>query len=416
MLLRDRTIARVTAARFIARLGGEAAFFIGVWGLAAYTFEATVSQIALLMGVLAGTSMVGAAVAGSLVDRYGPRTVLIGSQFFYVPVAIGITFVTSLDQLIAMCALLGLSTAPIMTASGSFAPYLSEDPERIEGVNALIEGAGALSFVLGPALGAVVAKAFSIDAVFYVDALLTTSGALLVLPVKTPPVPRENRLSPLTEIVDGVKLSYGMRSIRYYVLMGTLMWFSFGSFGALEPLFYRDVVKTGVETIGYMNSLFGAGIAFGAWVLTRLPARAMSARGLSVAVGLSGLCAALYVGTPNLWIIGVGALVWGAVIGAAEPLLRTLMQIDAPEEFVGRVMGTAQVHRSAGEIVPLALAPGLAALFGVQTVMIAGAVIAALISLATFPLAASIDRVGRRPHRVSIGDALSTDDPITPLT
>ena len=47
-----------------------------------------------------------------------------------------------------------------------------------------------------------------------------------------------------------------------------------------------------------------------------------------------------------------------------------------PEEYVGRVMGTAQVHRSAGEIVPLALAPGLAAAFGVQPVMIAGAVLA----------------------------------------
>jgi len=390
VLLRDRTIARVTAARFIARLGGEAAFFIGVWGLAAYEFDATPTQIAVLMAVLAVTSMIGAAIAGSLVDRFGPRSVLVGAQFFYVPVAIATAFVGSIEQLVAMCALLGLATAPIMTASGSFAPYLTKDPERIEKVNALFEGAGALSFVMGPALGALVAKAFSIQAVFFVDAALTTIGAVLVLPVVTTPMGGEAR-HPLSEIAEGLRVTYRLRSVRYYVLMGTLMWFSFGAFGALEPLFYRDVVKTGVETIGYMNSLFGAGIAMGAWMLTRLPSRATSARGLAVGVTMMGVCAAIYVGTTNLWVLAAGAIVWGAVIGAAEPLLRTLMQIDAPEEYVGRVMGTAQVHRSAGEIVPLALAPGLAAAFGVQTVMIAGAVLAAVISLATLPHAASID-------------------------
>jgi MFS family permease len=404
----------VTAARFIARLGGEAAFFIGVWGLAAYEFDANPTQIAILMAVLAVTSMIGAAVAGSLVDRFGPRTVLVGAQFFYVPVVLATAFVGSLEQLVGMCALLGLATAPIMTASGSFAPYLTSDPERIEKVNALFEGAGALSFVMGPALGALVATTFSIPTVLFVDAALTTIGAVLVLPVSTPPVAGEAH-HPLKEIAEGLRVTYRLRGVRYYVLMGTLMWFSFGAFGALEPLFFRDVVKTGVETIGYMNSLFGAGIAAGAWALTRLPSKATTARGLAVGVAMMGVCAAIYVGTTNLWVIGAGALVWGAVIGATEPLLRTLMQIDAPEEYVGRVMGTAQVHRSAGEIVPLALAPGLAAAFGVQTVMIAGAVLAAVISLATLPHAASIDRAGRQSRQVRLDEAFATDDPISPL-
>jgi len=415
VLFREPTIARVTLARFIARLGGEAAFFIGVWGLAAYTFAATPGQIAALMAVLAVTSMIGASVAGVLVDRFGPRTVLVGAQFFYVPVAIATTFVGSIEGLIGMCALLGLATAPIMTATGSFAPYLSQDPQKMEKVNALIEGAGALSFVLGPALGAVIARFFSIDAVFYVDAALTTTGALLVLPVKTPPVGGERR-SAFGEIVEGIRVSYRMRSVRYYVLMGTLMWFSFGAFGALEPLFYRDVVGTGVETIGYMNSLFGLGIGAGAWLLTRLPGKATSARGLAIGAAMMGACAALYVGTPDLRVIALGALVWGLVIGATEPLLRTLMQTDAPEEFVGRVMGTAQVHRSAGEIVPLALAPGLAAAFGVQPVMIAGAVLAGAIALLTLPHAASIDRSRGASRSVRLDEAMATDDPISPLT
>ena len=79
---------------------------------------------------------------------------------------------------------------------------------------------------------------------FFVDAALTTIGAVLVLPVNTPPVAGRGA-SPAAEIAEGLRVTYRIRSVRYYVLMGTLMWFSFGAFGALEPLFYRDVVGTG---------------------------------------------------------------------------------------------------------------------------------------------------------------------------
>lgn len=411
----DRTILRVVIARFVARAGGEAAFFVGVWGMAAYRFHATASQIALLMAVLAVSAMVGSTVAGVLVDRYGPRNVLVGAQVLYAPVAIGVTFVPSLGVLTAAVALFGLATAPIMTASGSFPPYLTDDPDRIESINSLFEGAGALAFVIGPGAGALLAGRFGIDSVFWLDAILTTIGALLVLPVATPPKRKSGEQHPMRELVDGLALTYRMPSLRYYVLTGTLVWFSFGAFGALEPLFYRDVVGTGVETIGYMNSLFGAGIAFGAWMLTRLPSQVTSARGLAILVALVGAGAGLYVGTTNLVIIGLGSLVWGTVIGAVEPLLRTLMQLDAPEEYVGRVMGTAQVHRHAGEIVPLALAPGLAAAFGVQPVMIGGGFIATVVALASLGFAARIDRDrGEKsvPKRVYAPE----DDPISPIT
>jgi len=409
-------ILRVTLARFIARMGGEAAFFIGVWGMAAYQFDADARQIAVLMAVLSVSMMVGSALAGALVDRYGPRSVLSGAQFFYIPAVIACTFTTNMTQLVAAAALLGLTSGPIMTSTGSFGAYLHGDGVPIEKVNALIEGAGALSFIVGPGLGAIVAKTWSIDAVFYVDALCTAIGAVLVWPVATPPHPREGDHHAGREIIEGLRISYGLRSVRYYVLMGTLVWFSFGAFGALEPLFYRDVVGVGVEMIGYMNSLFGIGIAFGAWMLTRLPSKLDSARGLAVGAGLMGACSVLYVGTSSLAVIAVGALLWGAVIGAVEPLLRTLMQTDAPPQFVGRVMGTAQVHRHAGEIVPLALAPGLAAAFGVQPVMIAGGLVASAIALLTLPLAASIDR-GRTPVvPPRLEEALANDDPISPLT
>ncbi len=411
---RQSDIYRVASSRFIGRLGGEAAFFVGVWGLAAYRFDATASQLAVLMLVLGISSMIGAAVGGVLIDRFGPTRVLVGAEIAYVPAALSLTLVDSLGLLIVLVGLFGLVGAPIMTATASFAPYLVSGREDLERANSLIELAGSASFILGPALGALIVGVLSIDAVFYADALLTIIAALIVVSVKTPPRAAENRRHPLAELAEGLRATYARRSVRYYVLVGSAIWLGFGAFGALEPLFYRDVVHTGVQTIGYMNSVFGIGIAIGAMLLPRLPGRVVSARGLALGAALIGLGGIAYVGTTELAIIAAGALAWGLAIGVVEPLLRTLIHLDAPEETLGRIMGTAQLHRTGGELLPLAVAPWLAAQFGVQAVLIGNGLVLTILALGSWWEASAIDRTAPVRTGVRFESFDTVDEPRSP--
>jgi sugar phosphate permease len=141
-----------------------------------------------------------------------------------------------------------------------------------------------------------------------------------------------------------------------------------------------------------MNTVFGAGLVAGAAILPRLPKRVLSASGLAIATALTGLAALGYVGTAKLTVIAVGAVVWGVFFGALEPLMRTLVHLDAPHEYVGRVIGTMQWHRNAGELVPLAFVPALAAAFGIQEVLIGCGLLVAFFAVVSFPIARSIDR------------------------
>ena len=147
-----------------------------------------------------------------------------------------------------------------------------------------------------------------------------------------------------------------------------------------------------VEWIGWMNSIFGVGLVTGAALLPRLPRKVVSARGLALVTALTGLGAIAYVGSTNLGVIAVGAVVWGVVIGAGEPLLRTVLHVNSPHQYVGRIVGTAQYHKNAGELVPLAIAPWLAVAIGVQPTLILGGVLVSLVALASLPIAARIDR------------------------
>jgi len=388
----NRNITLVVAARFISRVGGSAVFFIGVWGTAAYAFDATATQLAWMSAGNAVAGIVGTLLAGVFIDRIGPRKVMIVAEVLSVPAVLALSTAHTFPVFVALSALFSMVAVPTFTAGASFAPFLVSKREELEKANSLIEAAGSAGFVMGPGLGAIVSQVADLTAVFLMMAVCALIAAILASRVRideTPGHPSDRH--PVAELREGLRISYSTRSLRYFILVGTLAWFGFGAFSALEPLFYRDAVGVGLEWIGYMNTLFGTGMIAGAWLLPRLPQRVVSARGVAGAVALMGLGAIAYVGSTELVLIGVGSVVWGLIIGATEPLLRTLIHLDSPHEYVGRITSTAQYHRSAGELVPLAFAPGLAAIFGVQPVLIGGGVIVAILALASLKTAGRID-------------------------
>jgi len=415
--MKNKDLLRVAAARFISRAGGEAAFFVGIWGKAAFEFRATPVQIALLMGVLSVSSILGTLVSGVLVDRYDARRVLIAAEAFFVPITLAFIFPTGMWQLTMLAGLLGFFGAPVMTAAASFAPFIADENTSLNTVNAWIEGASSSSFIVGPALGAILVSVVGINAIWVFDAVTSLVAVVLVWRVTLrAPVRGATDASqhPFAELREGLRYTYSHRALRYPILLGTAVWLGFGAFGALEPLFYRDVLHTGVAMIGWVNTLFGIGIVAGAWLFTRIPARFGNARGLAVISATVGLGAILYVGTRLVPVVALGALVWGVAIGVVDVLFRTLTQAASPDELVGRVAGTAQMHRQAGELLPLALAPALAAAFGVQVTLIAGGLMLTVVALLTLGEAAAVDalpplRPTRATERLYVGE-----EPISP--
>lgn len=221
-------------ARLISRVGGEAAFFVGIWGKAAYDLEATPGQLATVMAALGVASLVGASVA--------------------------------------------------------FGPFLTDDEDRLAKINSWIGGASWTAFVLGPAAGAVLAGSIGIDAIFALDASTSVIAAILLWPV--------------------------------------------------------------------MN-----------------------------AVGVLA-----YVGTDIMTVVAVAAPLWGLIIGQMAPLHRTMVQINSPEHAVGRIMGVNHLHSEVGHLLPLAFAPVIAVVLGVQQTLLASGAIVAIVAAAFFAPARRLDR------------------------
>lgn len=389
----DRNVRAVVSARLLSRVGGEAAFFVGIWGKAAYDLDATPAQLAVVMAALGIASLIGASIAGVLVDRFDPRRVVMAGEVLFVPAALALIWTNTIPSLAVATFVLGLVGTPVFTAISSFAPFLTDDDDRLAKINSWIESASWAAFVIGPAVGAILAGSIGINSIFVLDALTSLIAAALLIPVRVRQMARvETDSGGLAELKEGFAVAYGNRRLRFYIWLGSSVWLMFGVFGSLEPLFYRDVLGVEVETLGWVNSIFGIGLVSGTLLSARLPERLRSATVLTILVGMNAAGVVAYVGTDILAVVIAAAVFWGIIIGMMAPLHRTMVQINSPEDKVGRIMGVNHIHSEVGHLIPLAFAPAVAAVLGVQQTLVASGLIVAVIAVVFIVPARNLDR------------------------
>ncbi|MDH4119887.1 MAG: MFS transporter, partial [Acidimicrobiia bacterium] len=322
----SRSTTNLVLARFISRSGGEAAFFVGIWGKAAFEFEANAPQLAVLMGALAVASLIGSTLSGLAIDRLGPKRVLIVGEIAFVPVALSALLATDMRSLSVVAGFIGLVGAPVYTAIASFPPFLASDVNRLTKINAHVETAGMAALVAGTAIGAAIAEWGDLDWIFVFDAATSVVGAMLVLPMTLRRVESTSgEHGAFAESLRGFSIVYRHNRLRFYVLAGTAVWILFGMFGALEPLFYRDVLDATPSTIGWVNAILGVGLILGTTAASRLSEPWRTARFLTWLVSGIGVAAVIYVATDSLAVVTAGGFLWGLLIGVLAPLLRTLI-------------------------------------------------------------------------------------------
>ena len=123
----------------------------------------------------------------------------------------------------------------------------------------------------------------------------------------------------------------------------------------------------------------GVGAVLGAVLALRLPPHLVNLKTLLVVLMSVGLGSLLYVGTPYVGVALVGQIALGIAWGVVNPLHNTIVQTTAPLEQLGRVNSVMGFGNMFAGVAPLAVAPWLAATFGVQQTLIgAGMVVTAV--------------------------------------
>lgn len=391
----------LVAMRFLIYTGFQTSYFIGVIGTLTYADDASVVATSLAVLFMNVFVILGSFAGGAALDALGPRRHFLLSIVGTLATGAAILVFGSATGIVLLGAvLLGFVMGFAQPIATSYPAYLTDDPVELKDINSAIAMFSNVSIIVGPTLGGFVAAAASSRAVF-VLMMLFTALALIVgwgfrprtglatahegkpaigdtTSDNTSQCPDPNTSSRAT-FATSIKTVFTNSVLALLFCIIFLSNFGYGAFDPLESFFYRDVLHVGVEWMGWLSSASGVGAVLGAVVALRLPPHLVNLKTLLVALMSVGLGSLLYVGTPYVGMALVGQIALGIAWGIVNPLHNTIVQTTAPLEQLGRVNSVMGFGNMFAGVAPLAIAPWLAATFGVQQTLVgAGMVVTAV--------------------------------------
>ena len=390
---------RLVAMRFLIYTGFQTSYFIGVIGTLTYADDASVVATSLAVLFMNVFVILGSFAGGAVLDAWGPRHHFLLSIIGALATGTAIIVFGSATGVVLLGAVfLGFVMGFAQPIATSYPAYLTDDPIELKDINSAIAMFSNVSIIVGPTLGGFVAAAASSRAVFVLMMLFTVLALVAGWGFRPQAShvaghadadsaeegeragqsSNPNTSSRIT-FATSIKTVFTSSVLALLFCIIFLSNFGYGAFDPLESFFYRDVLRVGVEWMGWLSSASGVGAVLGAVVALRLPPHLVNLKTLLVALMSVGLGSLLYVGTPYVGVALVGQIVLGVAWGVVNPLHNTIVQTTAPLEQLGRVNSVMGFGNMFAGVAPLAIAPWLAATFGVQQTLIgAGMVVTAV--------------------------------------
>ena len=336
------------------------------------------ASVIFFLGLYSLGQLVGAPIWGSLSDRIGRRPVLLITLLLNAGASAMLAFSTTGTMLAISRVVAGLAAGNI-SAAYAYTTDITTDATRPKALG-LLGSAFGMGFILGPALGGMLAGANPEDGsgfarVAYGAAVLSLVAFVLTLAKLPESLPPEKR-RPSTTKRTGMGTYFKRPVLRDLLFATVIVVAAVALFQSTLALFTADRLGVGPRTLGWIYGFVGvvsvvvqAGIIgplterFGAQSLTRIGA-------VLVGVGMAGVPFSHSIGwlLVALGIFGVGSALFnpsmsGLVATAAEPHER------------GSVLGAYQGAASLGRVIGPFAASGVASASSLSIPFLVGAVV-----------------------------------------
>ncbi|HEX9968290.1 MAG TPA: MFS transporter [Solirubrobacterales bacterium] len=362
-LFRDRDFRLVAGAVGLSALGD----WVAIVALGLHVKEMTDSgfAVAALWVCLFGPSVVVAGHVGLLVDRVEATRLLAAVSAVGVAAAVAVAFADALAPVLALTALLGLVFATTQPVEFALVPPLAGEA-RIQEANGHIETARYLGFGIGPLLGGLLFAAGGLELAMLVDAATFVFVAIAALGLRVRRPAAELGIDEQTRARDGIAFLFKDRLLALVMTVAFASLLFMSAVWVAELFFVEDVLGRGDVSYGAMLSVWTAGMALGAMVLSRrIAAGAVAAAGLAAAT-VQGAGLAL----PALWLSFVFflacAFLGGLGHGLKNVMFRSLIHLRVPDHLHGRAFAAYNGIRNTAELGAFAAGGLLVAAIGAR--------------------------------------------------
>lgn len=396
---------------YATSLTGDEVFYVALtWAAVQITTPAVVSLLLLANAVPRAVMLL---VGGTLVDRVGPKRLVIGSDVARTVVMVCAAAAVlhqsaTLPVLTLIAVLFGVVDGFFLPAAGSMPAYIAP-PQALTQLQALRTVAVRASIFIGAPLGSWLVSRHSVSTAFFANAVLfalsvaALSLTRLVVSGRPAGTPRQGEPkeggSParawLRQVASGLVEATKSRILRTLLIVIALLELGFtGPFTAGVPILVKST-GWGVAGVGWILGAFGVGAAATAGVLFVTGSALRKGTTMGCALAAMGLgLAAIGLATevirdPSLVLAAGSGLICGFGAGFFGTLSNTALVKFAPPGHVGRIMAVGTLVSFTSMPVSIAASGLLAQFLGASSPFVLGGaviVLGGIVLLASTPL------------------------------
>jgi MFS family permease len=348
-----------SAVKFIARalryrnyrlfFCGQCVSLIGTWmqHIAMSWLVYRLTGSGSLLGLVTATGQISVFIltpfTGVFVDRLHRRNVLITTQVLCAMQASLLAFLTlsgrvEVWHLVLLSLFLGTVNAFDMPTRHSFVVEMVEDKKDIGNAIALNSAMFNTARLVGPSVAGLLVGALGEGVCFLLNAISFCAIIFTLLAMDIPKRKRKTEHPLFDGLKEGYQYAIGFRPILYLLIVMALVGLMGMPYMVLMPIFARDILHGGPQTLGFLMGASGTGALAGALYLAsrrsviglaRLNAFAVAAFGIGIII--FSFSRSLPLSLSILLFTGIGMILHMASSN-------TLLQTVVDEDKRGRVM------------------------------------------------------------------------------
>ncbi len=329
---------------------GQGISLIGTWmqQVAISWLVYSLTNSALLLGVVAFSGLISTFLltpfAGVLVDRLDRHRILVVTQTLAMLQALALaavvlTGVAAVWNLILLSIMLGLINAFDMPTRQSFVLDMVTNREDLGNAIALNSSLFNAARLIGPSVAGVLVATVGEGLCFLINGISFIAVIACLLAMKIAPTPPRGKNEDFFRgMKDGAAYAFGFPPVKYIILLLTFASLVAMPYPVLMPVFAREVLQGGANTLGFLMAGAGVGALAGAIYLASRKNvfgldKIIVVSACSFGVGL--ICFSLS-RTMLLSMIFMAITGFGMVVQLAAS--NTILQTIADDDKRGRVM------------------------------------------------------------------------------
>jgi MFS family permease len=334
--------------------------------------------------------------AGVLADRFNRHKILLVTQLLSMIQATTLAALVLTDSIqiwhvLALSAVLGIINAYDIATRQAFVIEMVDKREDVSNAIALNSSMFNLARLVGPSLAGILIAAVGEGVCFLINALsyIAVLASLLLMRLK-PFEPAKQQRRVWQSLKEGFGYAFGFAPIRALILIVALLSLFGMPFSVMMPVFARDILQGGANTLGYLMGASGVGALVGALFLAQRKSvvglgKIMVATMLTFGLGLVAFSFSevLLVSLLCMLVSGFGMIV---TMASCNTLLQTIVEDDKR----GRVMSLYSMAFMGMAPVGSMLAGAVAESIGVTYTLAACGVLCAISIL---PFAYNLNRL-----------------------